>query len=373
MRSHPRNAIAFCLALLFGLASAAEDAPKKVKVFILAGQSNMEGHGQTRSLDRLGEHPEYGHLLRKLKASDGSWAIRDDVTISWSTKDTKSGPLTVGWGFREHEIGPELMFGTVMGDRYDEHVLLIKTAWGGKDVFCDFRSPSAGEPTGDEAALLQQERSKDRNREVGHFYRKMISEIKDCLADMDQVVPGYEEQGYEIVGMAWFQGWNDYCRWRAGPGIIDSYPRTLAAMFRDIREDLDAPHMAIAIGEMGIGGLDIEKKATEKNDQGARHMMKFREAQKAVALDESLEKVTFVPTAAFWDRRLEELCNLRNEYQQKKKREKIADKNDLPTEELQAEFERLGGHWHCHYNGSAANYSLVGYALATALIDIGRN
>ncbi|MBT6453378.1 MAG: sialate O-acetylesterase, partial [Planctomycetes bacterium] len=26
----------------------------KVKVFILAGQSNMEGHGQIRSLDMLG-------------------------------------------------------------------------------------------------------------------------------------------------------------------------------------------------------------------------------------------------------------------------------------------------------------------------------
>jgi hypothetical protein len=39
----------------------------------------------------------------------------------------------------------------------------------------------------------------------------------------------------------------------------------------------------------------------------------------------------------------------------------------LPTPELSAEFRRLGGHWYCHYNGSAANYSLVGYALAEAL------
>ena len=31
------------------------------------------------------------------------------------------------------------------------------------------------------------------------------------------------------------------------------------------------------------------------------------------------------------------------------------------------EFLRLGVHWYCHYNGSAANYSLVGYALAEAL------
>jgi alpha-galactosidase len=28
-------------------------------------------------------------------------------------------------------IGPELGFGLVVGDRYPEQVLLIKTAWGG--------------------------------------------------------------------------------------------------------------------------------------------------------------------------------------------------------------------------------------------------
>ena len=117
--------------LLLGLSSMARAADKKVKVFILAGQSNMEGHGQVRSLDWLGEHPKYGHLLKKLKNADGSWAVRDDVTISWKAKDKKTGPLTVGWGASENEIGPELMFGTIMGEKYDEPVLLIKTAWGG--------------------------------------------------------------------------------------------------------------------------------------------------------------------------------------------------------------------------------------------------
>jgi len=370
MNNHGRIVTLFCLTLLLSLASSAEAAKRKVKVFILAGQSNMEGHGQIRSLERLGEHPEHGHLLKKLKKKNGSWAVRRDVTISWSTKNLTSGPLTVGWGFRDHEIGPELMFGTIMGDRYKEHVLLIKTAWGGKDVFCDFRSPGAGEPTGDEEAVLEKERSKDQSREVGHYYRKMVSEIEECLDQIRDVVPGYRGQGYEIVGMAWFQGWNDYCRWRSGPGIIDNYARNLAAMFRDLRKDLDAPDMAIAIGEMGIGGLEIEKRAAEKNDQAALHMMKFRGAQRAAAEEESLERVVFVPTAAFWDRRLEELCKIKNDYKQKKKREEIKDTKEFPTKELQAEYERLGGHWHCHYNGSAANYSLVGFAMAQALIGL---
>ncbi|MBA7669408.1 hypothetical protein ES703_77538 [subsurface metagenome] len=115
-----------CAVLFLGLVSHVQADEKKVKVFILAGQSNMEGHGQLRSLNHLGEHPKYGYLLKKIKNEDGSWAVRDDVTVSWKSRERLSGLLTVGWGFEPHEIGPELMFGTIMGDKYDEPVLLIK-------------------------------------------------------------------------------------------------------------------------------------------------------------------------------------------------------------------------------------------------------
>ena len=98
-------ALAFAIMLAVPV-SEVRAADKSVKVFILAGQSNMEGHGQVRSLDCLGEHPKYGHLLKKLKNPDGSWAVREDVTIAWTVKDSKSGPLTVGWGYAENEIGP---------------------------------------------------------------------------------------------------------------------------------------------------------------------------------------------------------------------------------------------------------------------------
>ncbi len=53
-----------------------------VKVFILAGQSNMEGHGGVKTLDRLGEYPTHGYLLKKIKRDDGSFVVRDDVFVS---------------------------------------------------------------------------------------------------------------------------------------------------------------------------------------------------------------------------------------------------------------------------------------------------
>ncbi|MHC4544526.1 MAG: sialate O-acetylesterase [Planctomycetota bacterium] len=132
---------------------------KPVKVFLLAGQSNMEGQGVV-SMD----HPRYynsgkgnlvntmkdpnkAHLYKHLKNEKGEWVVRDDVKITFRDR---SGGLTIGYtgyGGSSH-IGPELQFGHVVGDYYDEPVLLIKTAWGGKSLFKDFRPPSSGGTVG---------------------------------------------------------------------------------------------------------------------------------------------------------------------------------------------------------------------------------
>jgi alpha-galactosidase len=364
---------------LLGLSSMARAADKKVKVFILAGQSNMEGHGQVRSLPHLGNHPKYGHLLKKLKSPDGSWAVRDDVTISYKAPQRKkrSGRLTVGWGSEKHELGPELMFGTIMGEQYDEHVLLIKTAWGGKDVICDFRSPGAGKPVGDEAKFFAHRRKEGDRREVGKYYRKMVAEVKETLANIKDVVPGYKGQGYEIAGMAWFQGWNDLGAWHfqkdgkhLGKNVLARYKHNLTAMIHDLRKDLNAPNMPVVIGELGVGGHEMTKLAEAKGrDWEAESIVELRKLQKAVAEDPKLKNVTFVSTLDYWDVRLQELRVISNAYWGKKQKAGIKDTeaNHLPTKELNDEFLRLGQHWFCHYNGSAATYSLIGYALARAL------
>jgi len=386
---HPsmtRNTLLFLLLLMVSSTSGSEflpdDSPApvlpKVKVFILAGQSNMEGHGQIRSLEMLGKDPKHGKLLSLLKADDGSWKTRDDVTISWQAKGKKHGPLTVGWGYGDEEIGPELLFGAIVGEHFDEPVLLIKTAWGGKDVYCDFRSPAAGKPTGADAAMLERQTAEGNEREVGHFYRQMISEIEQCLANIEEVVPGYQGQGYELAGMAWFQGWNDFCQWhvqvdgeRIGDQLIANYSKNLAAMFRDVRKDLKAPDLPIAIGEMGVGGHEMAARAKKNPDDGeAMAMMNFRKAQQAVADDPALERVYFVPTSDYWDVRLQELRRISDDWWNEKREKGIADteENHLPTPALNQEFASRGGHWYCHYNGSASNYSLVGYALAEMLL-----
>lgn len=41
-------------------------------------------------------------------------------------------------------IGPELEFGNTIGEKYDEQILIIKTAWGGNSLHLDFRPTSSG-------------------------------------------------------------------------------------------------------------------------------------------------------------------------------------------------------------------------------------
>ena len=96
--------------------------------------------------------PAKAPLFQHLKDSDGRWAVRDDVWVRYKRENGPllSGPLTVGFSVYgdRHHFGPELQFGHVLGDYFDNQVVLIKTAWGGKSLFQDFRPPSSGGTTG---------------------------------------------------------------------------------------------------------------------------------------------------------------------------------------------------------------------------------
>ena len=134
-----------------------------VKVFILAGQSNMEGQGVADlagkdyndgkgTLNFLLKDPAKAPLYSQLKDDKGQWAAREDVWVWYKPKNSpvKSGPLGLGFTVYggKHHFGPELGFGDVMGDTLGNQVLLVKTAWGGKSLAKDFRPPSSGGEVG---------------------------------------------------------------------------------------------------------------------------------------------------------------------------------------------------------------------------------
>src|SRR5947207_1113526 len=93
-------------------APAAADQPKKspVKVFILAGQSNMEGQAVADlegkdynfgkgTLKTLMNDPLKAPLFKHLKDDRGQWAVRRDVWVRYQPENgpLKAGPLTLGF------------------------------------------------------------------------------------------------------------------------------------------------------------------------------------------------------------------------------------------------------------------------------------
>jgi len=198
-------------------------------------------------------------LMKHLKNEKGEWVVRDDVQISFKVGDkVRKGGLTVGYtgyGGSSH-IGPELQFGHVMGDFFDEPVLLVKTAWGGKSLYKDFRPPSSG---GD----------------VGPCYTKMLAEFREALAEL-------KDAKHEITGFVWQQGWNDMCDAKA----IPEYEQNLVNLVKDLRAELKTPNLPVVIGELGNGGAKAE---------GA--MLAFRKAQEAGA--RRIDRALFILTRDF--------------------------------------------------------------------------
>ena len=118
---------------------SSHDGP--IQVFVLAGQSNMQGYGLVEATDSHGGDytlealvtsgsPAYQHL----RDSAGEWTVRDDVDVEVHGEVNKESPLTVGLGSSSNFFGPELQSGHVLGERLSQKVLLIKVAWGGRSL-----------------------------------------------------------------------------------------------------------------------------------------------------------------------------------------------------------------------------------------------
>jgi len=156
MTPNPTRLLAALAAAVSLAAPPIAAAATPVKIFIMAGQSNTQGHGEINPATTPGtlsfittpaNDPQNKYQFLR---NGANWVERNDVFIHYQRNvplgsGVRTGGLTVGYGANSGNttIGPELGFGTVLGDLHGDKILLIKTCWGGKSLGVDFLPPSS--------------------------------------------------------------------------------------------------------------------------------------------------------------------------------------------------------------------------------------
>jgi alpha-galactosidase len=344
-------------------AQEAETKPGPLKVFILAGQSNMDGQADKRTIDFLGEDkdPARAALLKLFKPDGKNFMTRDDV---WVANAGVYDNLQTGFGGRKNYdklgncIGPEYAFGYYMGEAFKEQVLLIKYGPGGQSLYANFRPPSAGKtgnPQLDDAVLSKEVADKwNEGRQepvVGLQYRALVRYIHATLKDLKQRFPAYDEKaGYEIVGLVWFQGYNDMfdanARKQYGPNLVH--------LIKDLRTEFKSPNMKVVVGVMGVNGVNNEVGKQKEVRDGHRFVNtvpEFKGNVKAIETAPLLHPdVVELKTAGWLNKR---------------------DMKAQPiTPEEQAMLQRATSNQGFHYYGEGRFFILLGKGFAETMLEL---
>ncbi|MEX0776725.1 MAG: sialate O-acetylesterase [Phycisphaeraceae bacterium] len=195
---------ALCLAglLAASIVSGQADAPaaheRPLQVFLLGGQSNMQGVGRNDQLTA-----PYSQAFDKVQVWDagaGAWV-----------------PLTPPEGRPSGAFGPEVAFAHAIAKAMpDERILLVKYAVGGTALYDDWA------PT------------------QGPQYIAFMQTARAALKNLDDA-----QRPYEIAGMLWLQGESD-----ADESKGDLYEKNLTAFVAHMREQFKTPAMPFIIARV---------------------------------------------------------------------------------------------------------------------------
>jgi len=353
-----KRTITLVVAASFLMVASPVFSGEKLKVFILAGQSNMVGHARAHTIatlyhsddardkelvelvfeegsgiskKMLDEQLTLGRKIDELtggisndkikamspgpektaleaevkKLKDAHEAYKQNVTSSCvvsnrifinsiADRNKKSGKLGVGYGGDGKKIGPEYAFGLSIAEKIDGPILLIKTSWGGKSLHYNFRPPSAGA-----YELNEKEKSGDKadeiKRNAGLNYRMMNEAVHNVLDNLKDHHPAYDAKaGFEIAGFVWFQGFND----QFSPEFRDNYKVNMISFIKDVRKEYKVPNMPFVIGVLGTG-VTAEKVAENAVSVGQREAAKAPEFKDNVVAVESYTEYSHFSNEVF--------------------------------------------------------------------------
>jgi len=348
-------AVAITASLVAATAAEAADTAKTYKVFIYAGQSNAQGKAPNAIAEAQAKDPATKDLYKHLY-KDGKFIVRDDVFYNWATQGPQGshGPLKIGLG--SYRGGGDYAFGSMMGDHFEEPVVISKSAFGGSSLCQNFRPPSAGYPANLQKQLddaqnrvkASNEKNKkndplptmdDIKKTYGALYRHILAEYKQVTENADTLFPEIKGRKPELVGFVWFQGWNDQY------GGQDEYASNLKHFIKDMRKDLGAPNLPFVIVAMGQNG----------STPAAGALLTIREAQMAMNdVPEFKGNVKAFRADLLVDKDAERLMT------QKGKRDKD-------------EVKKFAGDDGYHYYGSPIWYMRIGHAAGEAMLELLKN
>lgn len=202
-------------------------AATPIKVFLLAGQSNMSGWTMATGMPAMYNAPQANVLIYADGEIDGSKKKK------WLTNGLDFGHAP-GW------FGPELVFGKTLSDSLPgAKIALIKYAVGSTYLATHWRPPSSGGT-------------------VGSHYNSMLATVTSGLAALD---PQYTP---EWCGILWMQGEFD----GGNQGYANEYQTNLTNFVKDVRGKLkvaDLPFIIGMIDSVGTWPFNGTIRTAERN------------------------------------------------------------------------------------------------------------
>ena len=264
-----------------------------VKVYIMAGQSNMVGIGYINSNEpgSLNTITRVDNKFPNLIDASSNFTERNDVIYRGVvTANDNNGPLTINQGGGNDRVGPELGFGHVMGYYHGEPVLLVKASQGNRSLAWDYAPP--GSPRFDfDGITYAGYGDTDSSWPVGGSPDEVVNWYcgkeydQGFLDEADWAPAGADDppiinaadvldfntgtlnnlptagnnlngRTFEIAGFVWWQGHKDGGEDRTGTAgaYATQYEQRLEGLINSLRTEFNAPTAPFVVATIGFGG-----------------------------------------------------------------------------------------------------------------------
>ena len=214
------------LFLSVGITGQEKHHSKKIKVFLLAGQSNMDGRAKASGLSDIDK--------QRLKNAQKKVTLYYNFDEGNPLDTTKVAKHTAKKFGADYLFGPELFFGIEMSEKYPNHkIVLIKRSRGGMSLYGAWNPNWSLE----KATLIKEEMQPK-------LYEEFVNYAKKVLAK-------YDEKEYNLCGMLWVQGESDSGK-KGGLKPREAYQENLTNLVASVRRDFNHPELPFCYFKLGL-------------------------------------------------------------------------------------------------------------------------